>query len=55
MNLLKAREQAAAEKQPVIQVPIEDKAGKATQLRAAPIVYMFKKKGKSKSEKEKKS
>lgn len=36
--LLKAREQAAAEKQPVIQVPIEDRAGKATQLRAAPIL-----------------
>ena len=36
--LLKASEQAAAEKQPVIHVPTVDKAGKARQLRAAPIV-----------------
>lgn len=36
--LLKASEQAAAEKQPVIHVPTVERAGKARQLRAAPIV-----------------
>lgn len=36
--LLKANEQAAAEKQPVIHVPMVDNAGNATQLRAAPII-----------------
>lgn len=36
--LLKAKEQAAAEKQPVSQVPIVPSAGKATQLSNAPIV-----------------
>jgi hypothetical protein len=39
--LLKAKEQAAAEKQPVIHVPIVDKAGNAIQLIAAPIIYLF--------------
>lgn len=37
--LLKAKEQAAAEKQPVIQVPRVPSAGNATQLRAAPIMW----------------
>jgi hypothetical protein len=36
--LLKANEHAAAEKQPAIHVPKVDKAGKARQLKAAPIV-----------------
>lgn len=36
--LLQANEQAAAEKQLAIQPPTEFNAGKATQLRAAPIV-----------------
>lgn len=48
--LLKANEHAAAEKQPAIHVPTVDKAGKARQLRAAPIVYLYVKK----KEKEKK-
>lgn len=48
--LLKASEQAAAEKQPVIHVPTVDKAGNARQLRAAPIVcgYQKRKRGKKK-------
>lgn len=37
--LLKAKEQAAAEKQPVIQVPSVPNAGKATQLKSAPILF----------------
>jgi hypothetical protein len=37
--LLKAKEQAAAEKQPAIHVPTVDKAGNARQLRAAPIMF----------------
>lgn len=37
LYLLKANEHAAAEKQPVIQVPNVPSAGKAIQLRAAPI------------------
>jgi hypothetical protein len=36
--LLQAKEQAAAEKQLAIQVPSVPSAGKATQLRAAPIL-----------------
>lgn len=39
LQLLKANEQAAAEKQLAIHVPIEVNAGNAIQLRAAPIAF----------------
>lgn len=39
--LLKAKEQAAAEKQPAIQDPNVPNAGKATQLKSAPMYFIF--------------
>lgn len=53
--LLKANEHAAAEKQPAIHVPTVDKAGKARQLRAAPIVYLYVKKRKKKKKRKRKT